>query len=182
MSRDPLFAVAAYRYGHAPVVCNWSPSAPLSLCPISAPVASLRGTFDITLLSMSTYLSKFMGGHSLRHDSIEIPGQYKGGECTLPISLVDIFTNAQKCMGVRGGDGERRDGELPLSLFLRALALPTSPTDCRPDPSSHIRVVKFGAIVKRMSSIRRPKRLVFHGHDEKEYFFLVKVGGGGLQA
>ena len=32
--------------------------------------------------------------------------------------------------------------------------------------------------MKRMGSIRKPKRLVFHGHDEKEYFFLVKVGGG----
>ena len=78
---------------------------------MSAPVFSLRGTFDITLLSMSTYLSKFVGGHSLRHDSIEIPGQYKGGECTLPICLVEILTKrevrscAQKCMGGRGGVG-----------------------------------------------------------------------------
>ena len=80
-SRDPLFAPAAsaYRCIHAHVVCTWSLSAPVSLFPISSPVFSLRGTFDITLLSMSTYLSKFVGGHSLRHDSIEIPGQYKGG-------------------------------------------------------------------------------------------------------
>jgi hypothetical protein len=38
-----------------------------------------RGTADVTLLSMSTYLSKFVGGHSQSPDSIEIPGQYKGG-------------------------------------------------------------------------------------------------------
>ncbi len=38
-----------------------------------------------------------------------------------------------------------------------------------------MRVVKFGAVVKRMGSIRKPKRLSFHGNDEKEYYFLVKV-------
>ena len=52
-------------------------------------------------------------------------------------------------------------------------------TDVKPDPQSHIRIVSFGGTLKVMMSLRRPKRLTIHGHDEKEYFFLIKVTAAG---
>lgn len=44
----------------------------------------------------------------------------------------------------------------------------------RPEPAAHITLVSFGAQARVMSSIRRPKQVVFHGSDEREYDFLVK--------
>jgi len=46
----------------------------------------------------------------------------------------------------------------------------------RPQPENHVRVINFENNVTIMSSIRRPKALVIHGSDEKDYKFLVKGG------
>lgn len=47
--------------------------------------------------------------------------------------------------------------------------------ESKPDPRNHVKIVSFGEKLLTMGSIRKPKRLTIHGHDEKEYFFLVKV-------
>ncbi|XP_063114601.1 DNA-dependent protein kinase catalytic subunit isoform X3 [Cavia porcellus] len=46
----------------------------------------------------------------------------------------------------------------------------------KPLPEYHARISGFDERVKVMTSIRRPKRIVIRGHDEKEYPFLVKGG------
>lgn len=46
----------------------------------------------------------------------------------------------------------------------------------RPQPENHIKIINFDGWVNIMSSIRRPKALVIHGSDEKDYKFLVKGG------
>uniref|UniRef100_A0A8C5JY83 DNA-dependent protein kinase catalytic subunit n=1 Tax=Jaculus jaculus TaxID=51337 RepID=A0A8C5JY83_JACJA len=46
----------------------------------------------------------------------------------------------------------------------------------KPLPEYHIRISGFDERVKVMTSIRKPKRIVIRGHDEKEYPFLVKGG------
>ncbi|XP_021104653.1 DNA-dependent protein kinase catalytic subunit isoform X3 [Heterocephalus glaber] len=46
----------------------------------------------------------------------------------------------------------------------------------KPLPEYHARISGFDERVKVMPSIRRPKRIVIRGHDEKEYPFLVKGG------
>lgn len=47
--------------------------------------------------------------------------------------------------------------------------------DSKPDPSTHVRIVSLGDKLLTLGSIRKPKRLTIHGHDEKEYQFLIKV-------
>uniref|UniRef100_A0A8C9DUV3 DNA-dependent protein kinase catalytic subunit n=1 Tax=Prolemur simus TaxID=1328070 RepID=A0A8C9DUV3_PROSS len=46
----------------------------------------------------------------------------------------------------------------------------------KPLPEYHARVAGFDERVKVMASIRKPKRIVIRGHDEREYPFLVKGG------
>ncbi|XP_051006522.1 DNA-dependent protein kinase catalytic subunit [Acomys russatus] len=46
----------------------------------------------------------------------------------------------------------------------------------KPLPEYHVRVSGFDERVKVMLSLRKPKRIVIRGHDEKEYPFLVKGG------
>ncbi|XP_049981118.1 DNA-dependent protein kinase catalytic subunit [Alexandromys fortis] len=46
----------------------------------------------------------------------------------------------------------------------------------KPLPEYHVRISGFDERVKVMASLRRPKRIVIRGHDEKEYPFLVKGG------
>lgn len=46
----------------------------------------------------------------------------------------------------------------------------------KPLPEYHVRISGFDERVKVMPSIRKPKRIVIRGHDEKEYPFLVKGG------
>ncbi|XP_045147611.1 DNA-dependent protein kinase catalytic subunit [Echinops telfairi] len=46
----------------------------------------------------------------------------------------------------------------------------------KPLPEYHARITGFDERVKVMSSIRKPKRILIRGHDEKEYPFLVKGG------
>ncbi|KAM6171214.1 DNA-dependent protein kinase catalytic subunit isoform 3-T3 [Erethizon dorsatum] len=46
----------------------------------------------------------------------------------------------------------------------------------KPLPEYHARISGFDERVKVMASIRRPKRIVIRGHDEREYPFLVKGG------
>ncbi|XP_073085590.1 DNA-dependent protein kinase catalytic subunit isoform X1 [Manis javanica] len=46
----------------------------------------------------------------------------------------------------------------------------------KPLPEYHARVAGFDERVKVMDSIRKPKRIVIRGHDEREYPFLVKGG------
>uniref|UniRef100_A0A4W3HU56 DNA-dependent protein kinase catalytic subunit n=1 Tax=Callorhinchus milii TaxID=7868 RepID=A0A4W3HU56_CALMI len=47
---------------------------------------------------------------------------------------------------------------------------------CKPLPEYHAKITGFDERVKVMSSIRKPKRLIIRGNDEKEYPFLVKGG------
>ncbi|XP_053516892.1 DNA-dependent protein kinase catalytic subunit isoform X2 [Artibeus jamaicensis] len=46
----------------------------------------------------------------------------------------------------------------------------------KPVPEYHARVAGFDERVKTMTSIRKPKRIIIRGHDEREYPFLVKGG------
>ncbi|XP_038201173.1 DNA-dependent protein kinase catalytic subunit [Arvicola amphibius] len=46
----------------------------------------------------------------------------------------------------------------------------------KPLPEYHVRISGFDERVKVMASMRKPKRIVIRGHDEKEYPFLVKGG------
>ncbi|KAF4022262.1 hypothetical protein G4228_013963 [Cervus hanglu yarkandensis] len=46
----------------------------------------------------------------------------------------------------------------------------------KPMPEHHARIAGFDERVKVMASIRKPKRIVIRGHDEREYPFLVKGG------
>ncbi|XP_004680100.1 PREDICTED: DNA-dependent protein kinase catalytic subunit [Condylura cristata] len=46
----------------------------------------------------------------------------------------------------------------------------------KPLPEYHARIAGFDERVKVMASIRKPKRIVIRGHNEKEYPFLVKGG------
>ncbi|XP_044937720.1 DNA-dependent protein kinase catalytic subunit isoform X2 [Mustela putorius furo] len=46
----------------------------------------------------------------------------------------------------------------------------------KPMPEYHARISGFDERVKVMASIRKPKRIIIRGHDEKEYPFLVKGG------
>ncbi|ERE76153.1 DNA-dependent protein kinase catalytic subunit [Cricetulus griseus] len=46
----------------------------------------------------------------------------------------------------------------------------------KPLPEYHVRISGFDERVKVMVSLRKPKRIVIRGHDEKEYPFLVKGG------
>ncbi|XP_051784693.1 DNA-dependent protein kinase catalytic subunit [Erpetoichthys calabaricus] len=46
----------------------------------------------------------------------------------------------------------------------------------KPLPEYHAKIAGFDERVKVMSSIRRPKRLIIQGNDEREYPFLVKGG------
>ncbi|GAB1300036.1 DNA-dependent protein kinase catalytic subunit [Apodemus speciosus] len=46
----------------------------------------------------------------------------------------------------------------------------------KPLPEYHVRISGFDERVKIMLSLRKPKRIVIRGHDEKEYPFLVKGG------
>ncbi|XP_006880480.1 PREDICTED: DNA-dependent protein kinase catalytic subunit-like isoform X2 [Elephantulus edwardii] len=46
----------------------------------------------------------------------------------------------------------------------------------KPLPEYHARIAGFDERVKVMASIRKPKRIIIRGHDEKEYPFLVKGG------
>uniref|UniRef100_A0A8D1F779 DNA-dependent protein kinase catalytic subunit n=1 Tax=Sus scrofa TaxID=9823 RepID=A0A8D1F779_PIG len=46
----------------------------------------------------------------------------------------------------------------------------------KPLPEYHARIAGFDERVKVMASLRKPKRIVAHGHDERDYPFLVKGG------
>ncbi|KAI5273209.1 Dna-Dependent Protein Kinase Catalytic Subunit [Manis pentadactyla] len=46
----------------------------------------------------------------------------------------------------------------------------------KPLPEYHARIAGFDERVKVMDSIRKPKRIIIRGHDEREYPFLVKGG------
>lgn len=46
----------------------------------------------------------------------------------------------------------------------------------RPDPNSHIRILRFAPHIMVMPSKQRPKRLIVLGSDEREHWFLVKGG------
>ncbi|XP_073924597.1 DNA-dependent protein kinase catalytic subunit isoform X2 [Castor canadensis] len=46
----------------------------------------------------------------------------------------------------------------------------------KPLPEYHVRISGFDERVKVMASMRKPKRIIIRGHDEKEYPFLVKGG------
>ncbi|XP_006204718.2 DNA-dependent protein kinase catalytic subunit isoform X2 [Vicugna pacos] len=46
----------------------------------------------------------------------------------------------------------------------------------KPAPEYHARIAGFDERVRVMASLRRPKRIVIRGHDQREYPFLVKGG------
>ncbi len=46
----------------------------------------------------------------------------------------------------------------------------------KPQPELHARVQNFDERVLVLASIRKPKRIVIRGHNEKDYPFLVKGG------
>ncbi|XP_058420517.1 DNA-dependent protein kinase catalytic subunit isoform X2 [Diceros bicornis minor] len=46
----------------------------------------------------------------------------------------------------------------------------------KPVPEYHARIAGFDERVKVMASMRKPKRIIIRGHDEREYPFLVKGG------
>ncbi|XP_036089192.1 DNA-dependent protein kinase catalytic subunit [Rousettus aegyptiacus] len=46
----------------------------------------------------------------------------------------------------------------------------------KPVPEYHARIAGFDERVKVMASLRKPKRIIIRGHDEREYPFLVKGG------
>ncbi|XP_058131499.1 DNA-dependent protein kinase catalytic subunit [Dasypus novemcinctus] len=46
----------------------------------------------------------------------------------------------------------------------------------KPLPEYHARISGFDERIKVMPSVRRPKRIIIRGHDEREYPFLVKGG------
>ncbi|XP_074175096.1 DNA-dependent protein kinase catalytic subunit isoform X2 [Rhinolophus sinicus] len=46
----------------------------------------------------------------------------------------------------------------------------------KPVPEYHARIAGFDERIKIMASIRKPKRIIIRGHDEREYPFLVKGG------
>ncbi|KAM7075469.1 DNA-dependent protein kinase catalytic subunit isoform 1-T1 [Molossus nigricans] len=46
----------------------------------------------------------------------------------------------------------------------------------KPLPEYHARIAGFDERVKTMTSIRKPKRIIIRGHDERDYPFLVKGG------
>ncbi|GAU90192.1 DNA dependent Protein Kinase catalytic subunit [Ramazzottius varieornatus] len=46
----------------------------------------------------------------------------------------------------------------------------------KPRPEDHVKIVAFGDEVLILGSKQRPKRIVFRGDDEKDYFYLVKGG------
>jgi DNA-dependent protein kinase catalytic subunit len=63
------------------------------------------------------------------------------------------------------------------SDFDRALEIPGQYTgEGKPQPELHARLQNFDERVLVMSSIRRPKRLIMRGHDEREFPFLIKGG------
>ncbi|KAI9209180.1 uncharacterized protein BJ171DRAFT_576762 [Polychytrium aggregatum] len=46
----------------------------------------------------------------------------------------------------------------------------------RPNPSEHVTITSFSSKLLLLASIRKPKRLIINGSDEKEYPWLVKAG------
>ncbi|XP_044600073.2 DNA-dependent protein kinase catalytic subunit [Equus asinus] len=46
----------------------------------------------------------------------------------------------------------------------------------KPVPEYHARIAGFDERIKVMASMRKPKRIIIRGHDEREYPFLVKGG------
>ncbi|OWA49909.1 DNA-dependent protein kinase catalytic subunit [Hypsibius exemplaris] len=46
----------------------------------------------------------------------------------------------------------------------------------RPRPETHVKITSFGDQVLTLASIRRPRRIIIRGDDEKDYPFLVKGG------
>ncbi|XP_053571003.1 LOW QUALITY PROTEIN: DNA-dependent protein kinase catalytic subunit [Bombina bombina] len=46
----------------------------------------------------------------------------------------------------------------------------------KPMPEYHVKIAGFDERVKIQNSLRKPKRILIHGNDEKEYPFLVKGG------
>ncbi|XP_069477126.1 DNA-dependent protein kinase catalytic subunit [Ambystoma mexicanum] len=47
---------------------------------------------------------------------------------------------------------------------------------CKPLPEYHMKISGFDERVKIMASLRKPKRIIIRGNDEREYPFLVKGG------
>lgn len=46
----------------------------------------------------------------------------------------------------------------------------------KPYPELHAKVSSFNGSILVMDSIRKPKKIIIHGSDEKDYSFLVKGG------
>lgn len=46
----------------------------------------------------------------------------------------------------------------------------------KPQPELHIRITSFDPTLLVMQSLRKPKRIKFHGNDERDYPYLIKGG------
>ncbi|CAM9696819.1 unnamed protein product, partial [Phaeothamnion confervicola] len=111
----------------------------------------------------STWMSDYdAGDHPL-----EVPGQYRGGGSGYGGSGCGCrynaggsgYDNGDRGLGGCGGGLGGGDG-----------------SGGAPRPDYHARVVSFGKELLVMQSLRKPKRLVIHGNDEREYWFLLKGG------
>ncbi|XP_008767155.1 DNA-dependent protein kinase catalytic subunit isoform X1 [Rattus norvegicus] len=106
-----------------------------------------------------------------------------GGSKLLTMKL-DEFRNITDSLFVR----MRKDSKLPGNLkeyspwmseftVKSELEIPGQyDGKSKPLPEYHVRISGFDERVKVMVSLRKPKRIVIRGHDEKEYPFLVKGG------
>ncbi|KAM6216536.1 DNA-dependent protein kinase catalytic subunit isoform 2-T2 [Rhynchocyon petersi] len=110
----------------------------------------------------------------------------KGGSKLLTMKLSD-FGNITTSLLVKMNDMSKPPGNLceysswmsnfKVEFLRNELEIPGQ-YDGRgkPLPEYHARIAGFDERVKVMASIRKPKRIVIRGHDEREYPFLVKGG------
>ncbi|XP_053414339.1 DNA-dependent protein kinase catalytic subunit [Nycticebus coucang] len=110
----------------------------------------------------------------------------KGG-CKLADMQPGAFANIANALLSRMGPASRPPGNLQecspwlssfqAELLRQELEVPGQ-YDGRgkPLPEYHARIAGFDERVKVMASLRKPKRIVIRGHDEREYPFLVKGG------
>ncbi|XP_060247015.1 DNA-dependent protein kinase catalytic subunit isoform X1 [Meriones unguiculatus] len=110
---------------------------------------------------------------------------FGNGGSKLPTMKPSDFVNITKSLLIRMRSDSKPPGNLKeyspwMSMFkaqFLELEIPGQyDGKSKPLPEYHVRVSGFDERVKVMLSLRKPKRIVIRGHDEKEYPFLVKGG------
>uniref|UniRef100_A0A6I8P9D2 DNA-dependent protein kinase catalytic subunit n=1 Tax=Ornithorhynchus anatinus TaxID=9258 RepID=A0A6I8P9D2_ORNAN len=110
----------------------------------------------------------------------------KGGSKLLQMKLSD-FTSITNSLNSKMKESSKPPGNLKECSpwlsdfrveFLRSeLEIPGQyDGKGKPLPEYHAKITGFDERVKVMASIRKPKRIIIRGHDEREYPFLVKGG------